>query len=155
MPDRTDGPRQWAMYAQRQEHVVDGREFMEFGAEQWVRMCYGGDVRPVILTEDPDGMYWGWIDADDPDQEPTMVQPHEGMFSMQFPYGPQAEVNRGQGEIVRLRVDPAEEEDGTQEGCGYSYDHDLKLIDTRAGISTYECRECCAEVVDDDEEVDG
>lgn len=35
-----------------------------------------------------------------------------------------------------------------ENGCGYSYDHDLRLIDTRDGISSYECRECGAEIVD-------
>lgn len=100
----SDEPRQWVMYAQRQDEVVDGREFFHFGDEQWVRMCYGGDVVPVVLTEDPAGHYWGWIDVGDEDG-PTMVQPHWGMFSMQFAYGPDAEVKRGRGEIVQVRVD--------------------------------------------------
>lgn len=108
-------PREWTMYAQRQTEIVDGREFMEFGDEQWVRMCYGGDVVRVVLTEDPDGPYWGWIDYDDPD-EPTMVQPHEGMFTMQFAYGPEAEAARGRGEIVRMTVELAED-DGSMDAA--------------------------------------
>lgn len=41
--------------------------------------------------------------------------------------------------------------DGEQ-GCGWSYDHALKLIDERDGTRTYECTECGAEVDDSDEE---
>jgi predicted RNA-binding Zn-ribbon protein involved in translation (DUF1610 family) len=36
--------------------------------------------------------------------------------------------------------------------CGESYDHDLREIDSRDGITSYECRTCGAEIVDDNEE---
>jgi hypothetical protein len=150
-------PRQWAMYAQHRPDLIPktGREFLTFGGVRYVQM-HGDryDIVPVILTEDEGGEYFGWIDAKR-GGDPVMVQPSWGLFTMQFPYGPAAEQKRGHGEIVRLRVDLAGDEDkGTQEGCGYSYDHDLKLIGSADGITTYECRECGAEVVDD-ENADG
>ena len=92
--------RQWTMYAQRQTSPIEGREFCHFGAEPWVRMCFGGAVVQVQLSEDPDGGYWGWIEAGG--TTPEMIQPHHGMFTMQFPYGPEAEQERGRGEIVRM-----------------------------------------------------
>lgn len=39
--------------------------------------------------------------------------------------------------------------------CGESYDHDLRLIDEADGCSTWECRECGAEIYEDpDDEED-
>lgn len=35
------------------------------------------------------------------------------------------------------------------EGCGWEYDHDLRLIDERDGMATHECRRCGAEIVED------
>jgi predicted RNA-binding Zn-ribbon protein involved in translation (DUF1610 family) len=45
-----------------------------------------------------------------------------------------------------------ERDDDNEPVCGETYDHDLRLIDKRDGTATYECRECGAEVIDDDEE---
>lgn len=36
--------------------------------------------------------------------------------------------------------------------CGESYEHDLSLIDSRDGITSYECRNCGAEVFAEDDE---
>lgn len=93
----------WQLYAQRIANPVDGREFMNFGSEVHVRRGYGGDVQAVHVTLDPEGMYWGWVETGG-EGEPTMIQPHPGMFRMQFPYGPAAEATAGRGEIVRLSV---------------------------------------------------
>ena len=96
------------MYAGRLEGHVDGREFMDFGDERYVRL-HSREPVPVELAEDPEGTYWGWIDAPDwhsgycqTPGVPTMIQPHQGMFTMQFAYGPAVEVERGRGEIVRM-----------------------------------------------------
>jgi hypothetical protein len=87
----------WKMHAGR-----DPRNggFRNFGHPRYVEMYGNAEVIPILLTEDPDGPYYGWIDADR--TEPTMIQQHEGMFSMQFPYGPDAEVKAGRGRVVRL-----------------------------------------------------
>jgi hypothetical protein len=73
---------------------------------------YGVEPVEIEVIEDPDGRYYGWIDADRPDVpfsasytgEPVMIQPDGSLFRMQFPYGPQAEVDAGKGEVVRLSV---------------------------------------------------
>ena len=101
--------RSWRMFAGRVTDSRVGRDFMNFGDERTVRM-YGVEPVPVELTEDPDGDYYGWIHADRSGErfaprytgEVVMVQPHKGMFTMQFPYGPEAEARDGRGEIVRM-----------------------------------------------------
>jgi predicted RNA-binding Zn-ribbon protein involved in translation (DUF1610 family) len=37
----------------------------------------------------------------------------------------------------------------SEEVCGETWDHDLRVIDSRDGSTTYECRECGAEVIED------
>lgn len=62
---------------------------------------------PVLVAEDPDGPYYGWIRADL--DEPIMIQPREAMFRMQFPYGFESEEERGHGVHLRLTVQPRTE----------------------------------------------
>jgi hypothetical protein len=56
----------------------------------------------VVVSENPDGPYWGWLGAGD--EHPCMIYGHPSLFRMCFPYGPQAEVNAGKGRIVRLDI---------------------------------------------------
>lgn len=56
----------------------------------------------VIVKEDKNGEYYGWIDKGE--KEPEMIWRGKGLFSMCFPYGPEEEVKRGRGEIVRLSI---------------------------------------------------
>lgn len=35
------------------------------------------------------------------------------------------------------------------EGCGFSWDHTLRLINEADGIKSYECTECGAEIVEE------
>ena len=120
--------RTWRMFAGRLESSVRGlAEFMNFGDDWYVRL-HGDEPVLVELTEDPAGSYYGWIEADTPDTRrrgeftgiPEMVQPHEGMFSLQFPYGPKAEVERGRGEIVRMSCRAVEVEPGGSRSPGPS-----------------------------------
>lgn len=69
--------------------------------------AYGDDPVPVLVTKDPDGTHYGWIDAGSPERGPVMIQPHLALFKMQFPYGPEAEEERGKGRVVRLRIEDA------------------------------------------------
>jgi hypothetical protein len=108
--------RTWRMFAGRVNNPKVGRDFMNFGDERTVRM-YGVEPVEVELAEDPDGDYFGWIHADRPGErfapkctgEVVMVQPHRGMFTMQFAYGPEAEAELGRGEIVRMSCRAVEE----------------------------------------------
>lgn len=107
-------PRQWVAYAERRTDLPDGREFFNIHAHPRTVEAYG--VRspvPILLTEEPNGDYWGWIDADRTGQpfapkytgDVIFVQPTRGLFTMQFPYGPGKEAERGGGEVVRLHVE--------------------------------------------------
>lgn len=99
--------RTWRMFAGRPTRVIEGREFLNFGDRRYVEM-HGRTPVEVELTEDPEGDYLGWIRTPDPNLPrrnegvPTMIQPHPSLFRMQFPYGPDAEVEAGRGEIVRM-----------------------------------------------------
>lgn len=99
-------PRTWEMWAGLSHgvwsHAHPDARFVK---------AYGCDPVRVILTEEPEGEHYGWIrgasealerEADD---HPSLVQPRWSMFTMQFPYGPEAEAERGRGEIVRLRIE--------------------------------------------------
>lgn len=109
---------QWLLWAQRNVHERGPQTgevfFMNFGARDFVTSCYGGDVVPLRVVEDPEGPYWGWIDNEDWRAErhyrsnggvPQMIQPYHGMFTMQFPYGPKVEEEHGRGRTVRLLVE--------------------------------------------------
>lgn len=93
--------RSWRMFAGRPKRVVDGQEFLCFGDERTVRFC-GFEPVAVELVEDPDGRYWGWIQAGCEEFLPLMIQPHEGMFRMQSPDGFRSDVEHDRGEIVRM-----------------------------------------------------
>ena len=78
--------------------------YWHIGNWRYVEACKHAEspVVQVNLNEDPDGDYWGWIDTNC--DQIVMVQPQRGLFDMQFTYGPEAEVKRGRGRIVRLRI---------------------------------------------------
>jgi hypothetical protein len=57
----------------------------------------------VLVREQPDGSYYGWLAADD--EIPSMIYGHRGLFEMCFPYGPKAEVEKGNGRVVRLTIE--------------------------------------------------
>ena len=102
-------PRRWHMFAGR-----DTRNggFRNVGGEQYVR-AFGHEPVAVVVTEASDGAYWGWLTRESWGErkgqyrepvEPVMVQGHKGIFDMQFPYAPEAEQERGHGDIVRLDI---------------------------------------------------
>ncbi|WP_431881946.1 hypothetical protein [Micromonospora chalcea] len=101
--------RTWLLWAAKRERPVEGRDFLHFGDERTVRSFYSGAGEPteVELTEDPDGMYWGWIGCDRKTGHkgtPVMIQPREAQFRIQEPGGFHGKVEQGYGEVVRLSV---------------------------------------------------
>lgn len=94
------------------------------------RLCNAGPLRyvelhglrePVVAVtvtitddDDPAATHWGWLWADAAknwhDGAPCMIQPHDGLFRMQFPYGVRAEEEAGRGRAVRLIITPEEQE---------------------------------------------
>lgn len=73
--------------------------------ESLLRMCgiKRENYNKLILREDENGLYLGWLKTDS-NGEIGLVQYHKS-FAIQFPYGVQAAVDKGQGEAVRLSVD--------------------------------------------------
>lgn len=93
------------------------REPTVYGDEFYVRLhglshCWTGR-----LVEDPDGDLRGWFDLgtdglrspDDQTKPPSMVH-HHRIFPVCFPYGVEAEVERGRGVVVHLRWEPLDTE---------------------------------------------
>lgn len=89
--------------------------FEHIGERFYTKLYGHDDPIAVIVTEDVSGSYWGWIDQKSPDGPPEMIQSRKGFFDMQFTYGPEAEVERGRGRIVQLRIEPSS---GQVEGSG-------------------------------------
>lgn len=110
------------MHAGRDQHHGG---FRNIGHSRYVQ-AYGHDeIVPVTVTVDPDGPYWGWIGSGREETGPTMIQQHEGIFSMQFPYGPAAEEKAGKGRVVRLSIAETEAvaEPGGRPWCGSHRTH--------------------------------
>ena len=81
-----------------------GKNFRHIGSEGYVKAHLLSDpIVPVIVTEDPSGMYWGWMDAGS--DKPCMIWPTETAFRICFPCKPEDKEERGDGRIVRLRVE--------------------------------------------------
>lgn len=99
--------RTWAMHGHRNDHQPG--TYLHVETHRDIVAMYGDDeIVALTVTEDPDGTYLGWLPTGDTDL--VMVQWHT-IFSMQFAYGPQAEVERGNGEVVRVSItetDPAD-----------------------------------------------
>lgn len=69
--------------------------------ENIVRLYGAGEICEVEFTEDTEGTHYGWIEEGDRDY-PTMIYPHESLFSMCFPYGYKILEEKGEGRHVRL-----------------------------------------------------
>jgi hypothetical protein len=75
---------------------------------RWYARAHAEDgmPTPVLVTEDPEGDYLGWLETpeDEPwDEEPSMITRRE-IFSIQFPYGPEPEEAAGRGHAIRLTI---------------------------------------------------
>lgn len=94
---------QWAMFA----HRYPTGHFVHVGPEFYVKNHLLNDpIIPVTVSEEPNGRYWGWIVTGE--DTPRMIWPSEVQFKMCFPYGPEAEQERGRGRIVRLKIEASQ-----------------------------------------------
>jgi ferredoxin-NADP reductase len=101
-PDDTQvlAPGRWSMWA-----IHDREGFFDEPGHRRYTLAHatqGQAAHRVIVTENPDGMYTGWM-ANGADT-PTIIHRHPSAFSMCFPYGPAAEVKAGRGRIVKLDI---------------------------------------------------
>ena len=111
--------RSWEMHAGQYDKGESEGDFWAIGDYHFTHFhgIKDEDIHKVIVTEDPEGKYWGWIacrksllDPDAPgvwEDSPTMIYNRKSIFSMCFPYGYKIEVEHGKGAVVRLRVEEA------------------------------------------------
>jgi len=98
----------WRMYAGRSEQSGMFSDF--FGHPTLVRMNgYHGEIIQVELIEDPEGPYWGWLGTNE--DVPSLIQPHEIQYIIQFAYGPQRAEDTGIGRTVRLMAREVQPDD--------------------------------------------
>ncbi len=107
--------RTWRMHAHLRK-----KYFWHCGDIRYVKMCGSDPIHQIKLTENSEGQYFGWIDyASDGNHGytkeektgiPTMIWPHESLFSMCFPYGYKIEQDHGKGYVVRMDVEDLGEE---------------------------------------------
>jgi hypothetical protein len=104
----------WPLWA----HQYDTGVLFHIGPRPYVELHGLPDpVVAVTVTEvpadSPDITHWGWLWTEGSknwcDGAPCMIQPHQGLYSMQFPYGPTAEERAGRGRTVCLQVTLREE----------------------------------------------
>jgi len=99
--------RRWNLYALRREEG-----FAHFYPSTiQLTMCGTAPHWLVQLAVDADGDLWGWYHTHHPHNRESrghvsMIYSHRKSVEICFPYGPDAETERGRGEIVRLRVTP-------------------------------------------------
>jgi hypothetical protein len=77
--------------------------------DHWYASQHGeGAPTPVQVTQDAEGSYLGWLDAEDGmvivgETPPSMIERKE-IFSIQFPYGYHEEQKAGRGRAIPLTI---------------------------------------------------
>lgn len=98
------------MFAHRSEKT--GR-FYPVGSRAYVEAhVFRQPILSVLVAEVPDddetATHWGWMRHASAhyqaDMEPHMIWGSHAQFEVCFPYGSQAEVDRGKGRVLRLRT---------------------------------------------------
>lgn len=90
----------WRAFAHKREGYL-----WHVGEKQWVELH--GLPHPIVeveVTLDDDGTYYGWHAAGKEASLPQMIWPHETLYSICFPYGPEAEEDAGRGRTVRMKI---------------------------------------------------
>lgn len=119
--DPTPEPGRWLLYAGRRTAVEGDEVFTAIGNDPRFAISHGHraeTVVPVEAVEDPDGRYWGWLrnlnwDRSLPpayQDHPVLIQEHERLFRVSFPYSIESEEARNAGRLVRLTITAADVE---------------------------------------------
>jgi hypothetical protein len=87
----------WDLWAHDYGHC-----FVHIGSRRYVELHHIPDspIVPIRLTECRDGAYYAWLRTGE--TAPSMIWPSSAQFSMCFAYGPEVEVARGKGIVLRL-----------------------------------------------------
>jgi hypothetical protein len=89
--------------------ILRDGDWYHIEANQDIAVLYADgseQVARVKVREAEDGTYYGWQDTGYTGL-PEMIWPRRILFEMCFPYGPDAEVKRGRGRIVRMTAEQA------------------------------------------------
>ncbi len=73
-----------------------------YPSEMQVGMCGDQPIIPIQVTEDENGEYWGWKQADD--NKICMIWPSFVQLQICFPYGIDAAEKHGEGKRVKLHI---------------------------------------------------
>ena len=68
-----------------------------------LKMCGCNNPIKIIVTEDLNGKYWGWLDYKD--NKISMIYPSLQALDMCFTYGIKAAEKAEKGKRVKLRID--------------------------------------------------
>ena len=60
------------------------------------------EISEIEFVEDVNGEYWSFQDTGKDTFH--LIYPHKILFNICFPYGPDIEVEKGNGRIVRLKI---------------------------------------------------
>lgn len=103
--------RVWSMFAlcRLKQHPEAPFEHF-YGSTMQCQMSGNDPIALLRLTQDPGGPYYGWYQSHHPENrgrggEVSMIYRRLMMVEMCFTYGSKAEVQRGRGEIIRLRAE--------------------------------------------------
>lgn len=96
------------MYATRLQEP-DGECLAGFMHDEYIaKICFYKPVERFVVRDLCDGEaseYWAWWDARK--QRFECVFPHRSGVAICFPYGPEVETQRGNGEVVNVMVEKA------------------------------------------------
>lgn len=83
-----------------------GNRFRHVGTRRYVELySMSMPIVKVKLTEDPNGLYFGWIEKGG--NKPCHIWGNQSLFDMCFPGGAQAEEDKGNGKAIRLDISSA------------------------------------------------
>jgi hypothetical protein len=100
------------MFCQERPHHKGGTYYVDFYQNTFCVRASGATViHKVQVTEDPERDrtnkegYWGWWDLDGKEDRFMFVYAHQTLLNMCFPYGPEAEEQRGKGLRLPVKIE--------------------------------------------------
>lgn len=100
-------PQQWILYGTKNnaQRTPNNNEYFRYiyPTPNLVRMCGAKpeEIQKIVFQEDNMGEYTGWLKPGNP--TPSMIQLNR-IFPIQFPYGIEKEIAKGNGNPVKLKI---------------------------------------------------